>query len=291
MTPTIRHVAKHETKERISQILSEDGGVIVDDALSVLEADAILAELGSFIESTAPIGDDFAGHQTTRTGGLVAKSRTVRDLVLSPFLLGMAQTFLEPYTEKIQLNLTQVIRLLPGESAQVLHRDRFIWSQSLPREIEPQFNSIWALTDFTEENGATQVVPGSHRWDWDRHATKDEITQAVMGRGSVLLYTGSVIHGGGANHSNGDRIALNITYSNAWLRQEENQYLSCPPEIAKDYSRELQSLLGYTMANYALGYFSPTKFIPNVPDTIAPEMLFSEEGGDVREFFGKAKSF
>ncbi|HSG91872.1 MAG TPA: phytanoyl-CoA dioxygenase family protein [Pseudomonadales bacterium] len=267
----------------ILEHIDRDGGVIVERAIDAARVDLILDELGEYIRDTAPVGDDFAGHQTTRTGGLVPKSSEVRELIMEPLLLGTAETFLASHTEKVQLSLTQIIRLLPGQGAQELHRDRFIWGRGLPREIEPELNSIWALTDFTAENGATRVVPGSHRWDWDRVATEDEIVQAVMPKGSVLLYTGSVIHSGGQNRSAADRIAMNINFANAWLRQEENQYLSCPPELARAFSPELRALIGYTMANYGLGYFAPPTFTPGIPDTLPPEMVFMGAGGDTSE--------
>ncbi len=126
----------------------------------------------------------------------------------------------------------------------------------MPRNIEPQFNTIYALTDFRADNGATRVVPGSNHWDWDKRAEPDQICQAEMSAGSVLMYSGSVVHSGGANNSDEARMGLNITYCLGWLRQEENQYLSCPPEVAKELSPDLQELLGYTMGNYALGYYS-----------------------------------
>jgi ectoine hydroxylase-related dioxygenase (phytanoyl-CoA dioxygenase family) len=93
-----------------------------------------------------------------------------------------------------------------------------------------------------------------------------------------MFYTGSVIHSGGENRSNADRIALNLTYSNAWLRQEENQYMSCPPEIAAGFDPELRALLGYTMANFGLGYYAPPTFVPGTPGTMPPEMAFTEDG-------------
>ena len=172
------------------------------------------------------------------------------------------------HCERYQLHLTQIIRLRPGQGAQAIHRDRWAWGTHLAH-VEPQLNTIWALTDFTAENGATRVVPGSTGWPDDRAPVEDEITQAEMKAGSVLVYTGAVFHGGGDNTSNEDRIGLNITYSLGWLRQEENQYLSTPPELAKSLPRELQELIGYAMGQYALGYYSP----PGKPGTgpnIAP---------------------
>jgi ectoine hydroxylase-related dioxygenase (phytanoyl-CoA dioxygenase family) len=170
--------------------------------------------------------------------------------------LDAANGFLLRFSDRIQLNLTQTVYIGPGEGAQELHRDRFGWGEFIPREIEPQFNAMWALTDFSAENGATRVVPGSHTWPWEREATPSEICQAEMPKGSVLLHSGSVIHSGGKNRTDETRMGLNITYSLGWIRQEENQYLSCPPTIAKNLPIDLQELLGYTRGNYALGYYS-----------------------------------
>ena len=117
----------------------------------------------------------------------------------------------------------------------------------LPRKVEPLMSTIWAVTDFTKENGATQIVPGSHLWEKDRMPKDDEIAYAEMKAGSVLLYTGTVLHGGGENISKKDiRTGVFLHYALNWLRQEENQYLSCPPEIAKDISPEIRSLIGYS---------------------------------------------
>ncbi len=291
MTDAPRHLPANAATEEILEALDADGGVIIDHAMPDNMVDGILEELNPYIAATTPVNDDFAGHHTTRTRGLVVKSAAVRELVVSPLLLGVAESFLAPYTDKIQLNLTQIIRLLPGETAQELHRDRFIWSKNLPREIEPQLNSIWALSDFTEENGATRLVPGSHRWDWGRTASEDEVVQAAMQRGSVLIYTGSVMHAGGENRSNQDRIALNVTYCNGWLRQEENQYLTCPPDAAQEFSPQLRALLGYTMANYALGYFSPTEFQAGRPDTQPPELMFADGEDLIGQLLPKPETF
>ncbi|MEM8769094.1 MAG: phytanoyl-CoA dioxygenase family protein [Pseudomonadota bacterium] len=144
----------------------------------------------------------------------------------------------------------------PGESDQLLHRDRDAWGGYLPRDIETQLNTMWALTDFTAENGATRVAPGSAARPKEREPAPEEIVQAEMTRGSVLFFTGSVIHAGGGNNSNDVRMGLNVDYCLDWLRQEENQYLSCPPEIARTLPQELTELMGYTAGGIALGYYS-----------------------------------
>ena len=119
-----------------------------------------------------------------------------------------------------------------------------------------QLNTIWALTDFTEANGATRVVPGSNRGDVDRLGAFDaaDTVPAEMSRGSVLVYSGSVHHGGGANTTDETRIGINLTYARSWLRQEENQYLSVPLEVARTLDDDLLRLLGYARGAYALGY-------------------------------------
>ena len=257
--------------EIIRKAVADDGAAILTGVLSQDELDTVCAELAPHIERT-PFGDDFTGRQTQRTGALVARCPTVRPLVMNRCILDAAKAFLAPFTERIILHLTQTIHILPTQCNQPLHRDRLAWGTHIPRSIEPQFNTIWALTDFTAENGATRVVPGSNHWEWEQRAEPDEILQAEMKAGSVLLYSGSVIHSGGENRSDGPRLGLNITYCLGWLRQEENQYLSCPPHIARDLDPELQELLGYTQGNYALGYYSDPESDEPGRDILPPEM-------------------
>jgi ectoine hydroxylase-related dioxygenase (phytanoyl-CoA dioxygenase family) len=242
--------------DEIVEVMKRDGAAILRDVIPASTVTQMLAEVKPYVEGTPMGNDDFTGRKTQRTGALVARTPTCRDLVLNPAVLATARSFLGPFAERIILHLTQTINIHPGQGKQTIHRDRLAWGTHLPLSIEPQFNTIWALTDFSEENGATRVVPGSAGWGWERHATPEESCQAVMSAGSVLLYSGSVLHSGGENRSAQARMGLNITYCLGWLRQEENQYLSCPPHIAKTLAPELQELLGYTMGNYALGYYS-----------------------------------
>ena len=267
----IQRVAATVAPADLQEVMQRDHAVIVEGLLEGARIDAILAELEPFIEGTGTFDDDFVGRATTRTGGLVARSKSARDVITHPLALEAAEGFLGRFAKDFQLNLTQIMRILPGETCQQLHRDRYLWSQSLPREVEPQFNCMWALTEFTEQNGATRVLPGSHLWDWSRTPGDDDTLAATMSAGSVLFYSGSILHGGGANRSGTPRIGMNITYLLSWLRQEENQYLSCPPEIARDLDPQLQSLLGYSIGNGSLGYFSTPVPSQGRIDTLPPE--------------------
>jgi ectoine hydroxylase-related dioxygenase (phytanoyl-CoA dioxygenase family) len=255
----------------ILDALARDGACIVADLAAASTVRQMVAEVTPFIERTPFGADDFTGRRTQRTGALVARTPTCRELVLNPTVLGAAREFLKPWTERLLLHLTQTIYLHPGQGAQVLHRDRLAWGTHLPLSIEPQFNTIWALTDFTAANGATRVVPGSHTWPWERKATPDQVVQAEMSAGSVLLYSGTVLHSGGRNDSDSARLGLNLTYCLGWLRQEENQYLSCPPHIARTLEPALQELLGYTQGNYALGYYSDPEATEPGRDILPPE--------------------
>jgi len=255
--------------EELLACINKDGALILEGLLDDKDISQFRKELDPYMDATEVGGDDFTGRATTRTGALIARSTKAREMVMNPKVIEAANQFLAPYCKRIQLHLSQIIRLKPGQGKQVIHRDRWAWGHYL-KDVEPQFNTIWALTDFTEENGATQVVPGSVDWPDDRKPAPDEICQAVMSAGSVLLYTGSVFHAGGENRSNQDRIGINLTYTLGWLRQEENQYLSCPPDIAEQFSPELQDLLGYSMGQYALGYYTAPGEPGEHPECVTP---------------------
>ncbi|MEL6827276.1 MAG: phytanoyl-CoA dioxygenase family protein [Pseudomonadota bacterium] len=271
----LKYLPADAEPEALVEALKSDGACVVEGVLDAAALTQMKAECMPYIDATETGRDDFTGRKTTRTGALVARSPTCRDVVMNPTIVGGAKQFLKPYCETIQLHLTQFIRIQPGQPVQPLHRDRLAWGGYLLPDLEPQFNTIWAITDFTKENGATNVIPGSNNWDPERHPSRDEVEYAEMKAGSVLVYSGSVVHSGGANVSDQERIGLNITYALGWLRQEENQYLSCPPEIAKDFDPELQAMLGYAMGSYALGYFTPPLPPGKGPEVVPPEFLFN----------------
>lgn len=274
---TLRSFTVATPTEEIVEAVKTDGAAILTDVLDAASLDRVRAELDPLIEATPGGRDAFTGFKTKRTGALVSRSEASRELVMHDKIVELARTFLAPYTNRIQLHLTQVISIGPGQEKQPLHRDRLAWGGFIPREVEPQFNTIWALTDFTEENGATRVVPGSPGWDDDRRPTDDEKSQAVMDAGSVLLYSGSVIHGGGENRSDSVRVGVNLTYTLGWLRTEENHYLSCPPEVARELDPALTDMLGYTQGDYALGYFSDPATVSDRNDILPPELALGRK--------------
>src|ERR1043165_3729404 len=246
--------SKTSAPEEVAAALAEDGVAVIDHLVDGEVLDRAASELAPWIERT-PFGvDDFAGHRTKRTGALVARSPSSRELITHPAVLQTVKQVLAHVTS-FQIHLTQVISIGPGEPAQMIHRDQWAFDFfPFPNGYEVQCNTIWAMTDFTEENGATRVIPGSHRLaDKLRFKHEDSIA-AEMSKGSVLLYSGSVYHGGGANRSDAVRMGINITYNVAWLRQEENQYLSVPAEVASTLPVELLRLMGYDRGAYALGY-------------------------------------
>jgi ectoine hydroxylase-related dioxygenase (phytanoyl-CoA dioxygenase family) len=240
--------------EEVAAAVDLDGAAVVEDVASDDVLDRIESELRPYLDATPTGPDDFSGNRTRRTGSLIARSPASRELVMHPLALGTARTFLGHATN-IQLHLTQAIAIDPGETAQPIHRDQWAFDFfPFPAGYQVQCNTIWAMTDFTEENGATRVVVGSNAGEDKLSYGPDDTEPAEMARGSVLFYSGSVYHGGGANRSAVTRIGLNITYNVAWLRQEENQYLSVPREVAATLPVDLLRLMGYDRGAYALGY-------------------------------------
>jgi ectoine hydroxylase-related dioxygenase (phytanoyl-CoA dioxygenase family) len=268
--PKLARLSASAQPDEIHSVLVRDGALILTDAAPLSLIQQFRDETEPYMLATQPGRDSFTGFRTTRTGALASRSAAFRQLMMRAEILAQCKALLGPNCDTFQLHLGQIIRIMPEQEAQPIHRDRWAWGTYL-KGVEPQVNTIWAISPFSRENGATQVVPGSVDWPDDRVATPEEITWAEMDPGSVLLYTGSVFHGGGANQSPNDRIGLNLTYTLGWLRQEENQYLSCPPDIAKHFTPEEQAMIGYSMGGYALGYYSPPLPAGTGPEVVPPE--------------------
>ncbi len=272
----VKHISIDTPDEEALKIIDQDAAVIIDDVITDAEIDKILNELNPFIKGNLKGADEFTGFQTTRVGALIARSHGCRDLAMHTKINALASQFLEPHCDNYQLHFTSLISIGPGETKQILHRDRGLWGGYISRKIETQFAVVWAATDFTFKNGATQLVPGSHKWDAKREPLEDEIAYAEMKKGSALIYTGSVLHGGGDNISDEVRSGIFIHYAPGWIRQQENQYLSCPPEIAKELTPELRSLIGYSKGGYVMGFYSDPNHVDGKLESVTPEKIFSD---------------
>ena len=250
----IRHLLRTSTADEVAAAVASDGGVVVDRLADPTLMDRVRAELAPFMAATRTGPDEFSGQRTRRTGGLIARSPSARELVMHPTVLAAVGKALGHATN-FQLHLTQVIAIGPGEPMQTIHRDQWAFDFfPFPKGYEVQCNTIWAMTDFTAANGATRVIPGSNHFEDRLQFGESDTDPAEMEQGSVLFYTGSLYHGGGANRSDAVRCGVNITYNVGWLRQEENQYLAVPHDIARTLPVDLLRLMGYARGAYALGY-------------------------------------
>lgn len=240
----------------ILEILARDGGVIVHDMLSPETVTKLRHELGPTSEATAvgPKVDSanvnyFWGEQTKRFTRLAQRSQTYADQVLiHPLLIGVADALLKPHCASYWMNTGQMMIVMPSGAPQYMHRDSDDWpSMCGPTKPICQISCMFALSDFTAENGATRVAPGSHQWsDFSRAAIDSEITQAVMPAGSGMIYTGKTMHSAGANKTKNEaRFGLHMSYIYGWLTPEEAGCLGVTEERAKTFTKQQQQLLGY----------------------------------------------
>jgi len=245
----------HSASIDIVNALMQDGGVIVAHQVGHDLVDAIAGELRPhFDDQGHKFQNKFNGFKTLRLGTILALSRTAADLIAHPKVMEIADAVLGPNCENYRIGSSTAIEIYPGEDGQVLHRDDDFYPIRIPN-VEFQISAMWALDDFTLENGATRVVPGSHDLRETASVKEADVVQAVMPKGSVLYYLGSTVHGGGANQSQSPRSGLITTYSLGWLRQEENQYLGIPREVADSYPDHIRRLMGYQTHGKYLGVY------------------------------------
>jgi len=248
------------------EALARAGCVVVTGVTDEAQRRSLKSELQPWIDA-ADVGrslnekyaedggpsDFYPGH-TKRITALVARSRTFCDFVTHPLMLAVCDALLKPNCHAYQVHATAGLVVGPGATVQVLHREEDPFNFfKLPRP-NMIVASMWAISDFTELNGGTHLVPGSHRWPAERVARDDEVVAAEMPAGSVLLWMGGTLHGAGANRSESDwRYGVFLSYSLGWLRQEENQYLDVPKEALRTLPPQVRDLAGFKM-HMALGY-------------------------------------
>jgi ectoine hydroxylase-related dioxygenase (phytanoyl-CoA dioxygenase family) len=229
--------------------LDRHGYVIVPDLLSPEEVAGARTELGAVLEST-PFGrNDFEGDRTRRVYALFAKTRRFDGPATHPLVLAVLDHFLGHY----QLSAPTGIEIGPGETAQALHPDDGVYPVPRPHR-EMVVTVMVPLDDFTEANGATRLVPGSHRWGEERPGPGTPTVGAEMAAGSALIYLGTLWHGGGANHTDRPRLGVVLHYAASWLRPQENHLLAVPRDIVRDLPERMQELLGYNICPPFIGY-------------------------------------
>jgi ectoine hydroxylase-related dioxygenase (phytanoyl-CoA dioxygenase family) len=251
--------------DAIHAAIDRDGAAIIEGLLSLDVVARVNAEVEAAVAAADPsevlfnpIMQAFHGPFTKQVAGMPGISRTFAvDIMCHPLFLALCDRILAPACARYQLNLGHLLQRGPGADEQWLHRDEAVWSDIPKPAPELQLATVIAFVDFTRDNGATRVVPGSHRWP-DRQLlpaeqmqqvapTAEQIAYAEMPAGSAVVYTGGTIHAGGANVTTTPRRGAHLSYCLGWLRTEENNYLSTPPAIAASLPRVAQELLGYAV--------------------------------------------
>lgn len=258
--------------EHIFEILDRDGCIVIEGLLPENDFIRLRQEVMGALVGVPPCAGNFFGFSTKRMSGLIAKCPASHNIAIEPTICKVMDRYLLQSCRKYQLNLTQAIQIFPGEPAQILHTDDLMFPFEHPG-TEAMINCMWAVDDFTADNGATHLVPGSHKWDATRKKQPYESVQGVMRAGSVLIYFGSLIHGGGANRTNMPRTGLVMSYALGWLKQAENSFLAIPQKLASTLDPNLQRLLGYFVHEPNLGCVDGK-------DPIL--VLQNEEGGNQR---------
>jgi ectoine hydroxylase-related dioxygenase (phytanoyl-CoA dioxygenase family) len=259
----IRSFDNNTPSDVVAASLLQEGGVIVRNLASPELIDRVAEELREPLEAKGhEFENDFNGYKTCRLAGILEVSRSSAELLTNPCALGVADAVLKRHCDNYQVGSMTAIEIHPGESSQILHRDGDFYPIAIPG-VEFQLQAMWALSDFTEDNGATRIVTdrdvlkGVKNADTEAFENIDEstVSQAVMPKGSVLFWLQSTIHGGGANTASTARSGLFISYCLGWVRQEDNQYLLMPREVAESYPENVSRLLGYQAHGKYLGIY------------------------------------
>lgn len=255
-TKQLSRLSADDATDTMVATMRRDGAMIVENFVDEAIVDQVLADLREPFDTVGrSTENDFNGYTTLRVNSVLDISMASGEIVGHRRMMDVLDALLLPHCPSYSIGSTTAIEIYPGEADQVLHRDDTIYPMHIPG-VEFQVSVMWALNDFTEENGATRSVPGSHLWDPPREPGPDDIVvQAPMAKGSALFYLGSVYHGGGANRSDAPRAGLINTYCLGWLRQEVNHILSVPRAIAAQYPEHIQRMMGYEAVGGMLGFY------------------------------------
>lgn len=258
----------------IAEAVRADGYAIVEGVLDRERCRALIDEVGR-VEREHGIDfgtNDFEGFRTRRIFNLIRRSELFRELVLEPSVLGLVESLLGP---DFLLSGTTSMHISPGETEQLLHADDGMIT--LPRPHVPtMITTLWALSEFTEANGATRLVPGSNRFEsMPKPGEKHESTAAEMSAGSVLVMHGSTWHGGGANVSaDAERYGLSIQFVAGWCRQQQNLMLGTDRETVASYPTRLQELIGYSLYLNVMGHVDRQHPLSLLGVDRAPDMVW-----------------
>jgi ectoine hydroxylase-related dioxygenase (phytanoyl-CoA dioxygenase family) len=265
MPATLERFDATATADALCDALDRDGAAIIEGLLPLDVVTQVNEEVEAAVDAADPneeyfnpVMQQFHGAFTKQVAGMPGISRTFAvDVMCHPLLLAICDRVLAPSCARYQLNLGHLLQRGPGSDEQWLHRDELVWSDVPQPHPELQLATVIAFVDFTRANGATRVVPGSHRWP-DRQLPPaeqlfrpppepEQIAYAEMPAGSAVVYTGGTIHAGGSNVTDIPRRGAHMSYCLGWLRTEENNYLSTPPTVAARLPRQAQELLGYAV--------------------------------------------
>lgn len=256
----IKTIDAQACNEDILKTLDKDGCVIIKNLLTEKKLQIVQSDLDRVFREIENCQGDFYGYKTKRTSALLKKSRICQDMATHPLVLKVMDHFLLQNCSQYQINLTQGISIGPSEDKQVIHRDDNMFPY-VQETGEKMINCMWAINDFTIENGATRLIPGSHLWSRENIIDQDQILQAECAKasyaemiaGSVLIYFGSAYHSGGQNITDKNRIGAVISYNLGWLRQAENSYLAYSKDDLRSMPENIQKLLGYFVHKPNLG--------------------------------------
>jgi ectoine hydroxylase-related dioxygenase (phytanoyl-CoA dioxygenase family) len=242
-----------ETADEHAAEIAEVGYTIVEGAIEPDLVDALHDDLLRLERELGivPATNDFEGTKTVRIYNLLVHGALYERIPVHDNVLPIVERVLD---RGCLVSSLSSIAIGPDESAQPIHADDQLIPITKPH-VPTVCNSMWALTDFTEENGATRIIPGTHVADASpSYGEHYDSIPAEMPKGSVLVWHGSLWHGGGANRTSARRVGIAMNYCAGWIRQQENQQLGIPTDIARGFSPRLRELVGYGIYNGLIGH-------------------------------------